>query len=67
MSAIQSELEKSGAAPEPKALSNAVLYLAKIGRLRRVGRGQYIVEESGAGIQLSDGPEDGRFWGTEHE
>jgi hypothetical protein len=64
--AIQAELEKSGVASEPKALSNAVLYLARIGRLRRVGRGQYIVEESGAGIQM-DGPDDGHLWATEHE
>jgi hypothetical protein len=64
--AIQSELEKAGAAPEPKALSNAVLYLAKIGRLIRVGRGQYIVEGSGVGIQM-DGPDDGHLPGTEHE
>jgi hypothetical protein len=63
---IHSELEKSGSPPEPKALSNAVLYLAKIGRLRRVGRGQYIVEESGGGIQL-DGPEHGHHYVTEHE
>jgi hypothetical protein len=66
ISAIQTELEKTGAAPEPKALSNAVLYLAKTGRLRRVGRGQYIVEGSGAGIQM-DGPDDGHLWATEHE
>jgi hypothetical protein len=64
--AIQSALERDGTPPEAKALSNAVLYLAKTGRLRRVGRGQYIVEESGAGIQM-DGPDDGHLWATEHE
>jgi hypothetical protein len=62
---ILSELEKAGAAAEPKAVSNAVMYLTKIGRLRRVGRGQYIVEASGAGIQI-EGSNEGH-WNTEHE
>ncbi len=63
---IQSELERGGTPVESKALSNAVLYLAKIGRLKRVGRGQYVVEEFGVGIQM-DGPDDGHLWATEHE
>lgn len=54
---IQSALAKSGAPAEPKAVSNTVTYLTKIGRLRRVGRGQYIVEGFGPGIQM-DGPDD---------
>ena len=63
---IQAELEKSGDAPEPKAVSNAVTYLTKIGKLRRVGRGQYIVEGFFAGIQM-EGPEDGTLPGSEHD
>jgi Fe2+ or Zn2+ uptake regulation protein len=63
---IQSELEKGGAAPEAKALYNALNYLAKSGRLRRVARGRYVVAHIGVEVDYDDF-DDGTTRLTEHD
>jgi hypothetical protein len=65
---VQSALEKKGATVDPKAVANAVGYLTKIGRLQRVGRGQYIaLDFGGAGFSDPDGPDDGTIWPSEND
>jgi hypothetical protein len=64
---IQAELTKSGEAADPKALYNVINYLAKVGRLRRISRGQYLVLGIGAGLETNDGADDGTRRMTEHE
>ena len=63
---IQAALDRGGTPPEPKALSNTLLYLAKTGRLRRIARGQYVVTDVGAGIEM-EGIEQGLSRATEHD
>ncbi len=63
---IQEALEKGGSPPDPKSLSNALIYLAKTGRLRRIARGQYVVADVGVGIE-TEGFEQGLSRTTEHD
>jgi hypothetical protein len=46
---IQIELTKAGEAADPKSLYNVINYLAKVGRLRRISRGQYLISSWGLG------------------
>ncbi|MEO9492394.1 MAG: hypothetical protein ABJM26_10795 [Anderseniella sp.] len=63
---VQEELEKKGTAPETKALYNTISYLAKIGRLKRVGRGRYVIVDVGVGIE-TEGYDSGVDRITEHD
>jgi hypothetical protein len=63
---IQDALEISGLSIDPKALSNALVYLSNTGRLRRISRGNYIVTDIGVGIEM-EGKEDGTSRVTEHD
>ena len=67
---VQTSLEGRGTAPDTKALYNAIAYLAKTGRLRRVSRGRYLVTDFGTGVETDlegRGTEDGTSRATEHE
>jgi hypothetical protein len=64
---IQAELTKAGEPVEPKALYNVINYLAKVGRLRRVSRGQYLVLGVGAGLEAAGLADDGTRRMTEHD
>jgi hypothetical protein len=64
---IQAELTKDGGPVDSKALYNAVNYLAKTGRLRRVSRGQYLVLGIGAGLDVDGIAEDGTSRASEHD
>ncbi len=63
---IHSALAKGGGSLDLKALSNTITYLAKTGRLRRIARGQYVVTDLGAGIEM-EGVDDGTSRATEHD
>ena len=64
---IQAELTKSGEAADQKSLYNVINYLAKVGRLRRISRGQYLVLGIGAGMEAEGVSEDGTRRMTEHD
>jgi hypothetical protein len=49
-----------------KALSNAIAYLERSGRLKRVGWGQYMLVTSGIGVADVNGFDDGTVRNSEH-
>jgi hypothetical protein len=63
---IQTALNKSNAASDPKAIYNAITYLARTGRLMRVSRGRYIITDLGTGIEIDD-VDQGTSRVTEHD
>jgi hypothetical protein len=64
--AIQKELERVGfPTADQKAIHNILNYLASSGRLRRVGRGRYLLHEVGAEIEFDD-KADGTERNSEH-
>ena len=49
---VQAALADSGVQADPKAVYNVLGYLARRGRLRRYGRGRYLLVDLGVGIEL---------------
>lgn len=65
---VQSAIEKRIAHADPKAVANAVGYLTRIGKLQRVGRGQYVaLDLGGVGFFDPEGPEDGTVRPSEND
>jgi hypothetical protein len=70
ISEVETSLLNKGTSPDPKALHNAIGYLAKTGRLRRLSRGRYLVTDIGLGIETGVDMEninDGTSRVTEHD
>jgi len=67
-SEIQEELQNRGIKADTKAIANILGYLAKNKMLRRVARGQYVLQD-GSGIISAelDGMEDGTSRASEHD
>jgi hypothetical protein len=63
---IQSALGTATDPTQQKAVHNAIGYLAKSGRLRRVARGQYVVTDIGVGLEY-DGSDDGTLRRSEND
>jgi len=49
---VQTALAEAGKGADPKAVYNVLSYLARRGRLRRYGRGRYLIVDLGVGIEL---------------
>ena len=64
---VQEALRESGVEEEDaKAISNAIAYLAKSGRLQRISRGQYVMAGYNVGVEY-DEAHDGQSRLTEHD
>lgn len=64
---VKEALEEAGRPfANQKALSNAISYLERSGRLKRVGWGQYILVTSGTGVVDINGFDDGTVRNSEH-
>lgn len=63
---LQAELCKTGPQPDAKSIYNTIGYLAKTGKLTRIARGQYMIADIGAGLEI-EGLERGTSRTTEHD
>ena len=50
---VQAALAHGGRQVDPKSVHNVLSYLTRKGRLKRLGRGQYLIVDLGVGLQLS--------------
>ncbi len=63
---IQTALNRGNVPPDSKAISNAITYLARTGRLMRISRGRYVITDLGTGIEMED-VDQGTSRVTEHD
>lgn len=60
-SEVQEALADKKSPTDPKAIYNALAYLERTGRLKRVSRGQYIVTDLGFGIEIDPSIYDDKY------